>query len=259
MKYLVMECHPGYAVVLDDAGRFLQVANRNFEVGQQLSTVVELRPVRQKKPVLVLLRTLGTLAACLAIVALCTWQLLLPYGTVRMKINPDVKLTVNRFDYVLEITPLNPDAQALLAGYQLGTQKVDQVTDSLAHRAYEMGYLADDGQIQLSVESTHLEWLTATRDRLIAELDAHIGHITAVPNTDPIPEFGDWDDDDDGDDIDDDDSDEDDDIDEDDIDDSDDITDDDDSDEDDDEDDNDSDEDDDDDTDDEDDDDEDDD
>ena len=37
MKYLVMECHPAYAVVLDEKGRFLKVANLNYEPGQTVS------------------------------------------------------------------------------------------------------------------------------------------------------------------------------------------------------------------------------
>ena len=35
MTYLVMECHPGYAVVLDQTGRFLKVANLNYQVGER--------------------------------------------------------------------------------------------------------------------------------------------------------------------------------------------------------------------------------
>ena len=30
MSYLVMECHTSYAVVLDEQGRFLKVANLNY-------------------------------------------------------------------------------------------------------------------------------------------------------------------------------------------------------------------------------------
>ena len=33
MKYLVMESEPGYAIVLDEEGRFLRVANRGYAVG----------------------------------------------------------------------------------------------------------------------------------------------------------------------------------------------------------------------------------
>ena len=40
MTYLVMECHYGYAIVLDTQGRYLKVANRNYLVGQQVTDVI---------------------------------------------------------------------------------------------------------------------------------------------------------------------------------------------------------------------------
>ena len=44
MNYLVMECHLSYAVVLDEEGRFLTVANLRYQVGQRVSEVVVLQP-----------------------------------------------------------------------------------------------------------------------------------------------------------------------------------------------------------------------
>ena len=43
MKYLVMEIHPAYAVVLDESGRFLKAANFHYQVGETVEDVVELR------------------------------------------------------------------------------------------------------------------------------------------------------------------------------------------------------------------------
>ena len=50
MKYLVMETHPAYAVVLDEQGRFLKAANLHYQVGETVEEVVELRlpPPRQR-------------------------------------------------------------------------------------------------------------------------------------------------------------------------------------------------------------------
>ena len=42
MSYLVMECRPVYAVVLDEQGRFVRVPNLGYEVGQRLDDVVML-------------------------------------------------------------------------------------------------------------------------------------------------------------------------------------------------------------------------
>ncbi len=220
MKYLVMECHMAYAVVMDPQGRFLRVANQHFEVGQTVEDVIPLLPAARQGNRKGVLRLLAVTAACLCLILLGTWQVLSPYGTVRMQINPDVKVTVNRLNYVIDVTPLNADGHALLAGYDPGIQKIDAVLDQLADRALDMGYLASDGQIRLTVESSHKKWQTATQDRLIAELDVHTGGtVTVSPSTDPIPDDDwdedDWDDDDDDDDEDDDDEDEDDDLDDD--------------------------------------------
>jgi len=33
MKYIVMECHEGYAVLMDEESRFVNAANMHYEVG----------------------------------------------------------------------------------------------------------------------------------------------------------------------------------------------------------------------------------
>ena len=43
MKYLVMETHPAYAVVLDEEGRFLKAANLRYQVGDTVQDIVEFR------------------------------------------------------------------------------------------------------------------------------------------------------------------------------------------------------------------------
>ena len=45
MKYMVMECHTGYAVLLDEEGRFWKAADLHYEVGQTVEN-----PVLMKQP-----------------------------------------------------------------------------------------------------------------------------------------------------------------------------------------------------------------
>ena len=49
MSYMVLECHPGYAVVLDEDGAFLKVANLHYEVGQMVTDVVPMQAAPKKK------------------------------------------------------------------------------------------------------------------------------------------------------------------------------------------------------------------
>ena len=49
MSYLVMECHPGYAVLLDEEGRFLKAANLRYEIGQTVYDPVLMKETPEKK------------------------------------------------------------------------------------------------------------------------------------------------------------------------------------------------------------------
>ena len=69
MKYLVMETHPAYAVVLDEEGRFLKAANLRYQVGDTVQDIVELRQPRSRAPAAWKpLSGLAGLAACLCLV-----------------------------------------------------------------------------------------------------------------------------------------------------------------------------------------------
>ena len=52
MSYVVMECHPGYVVLLDEEGRFLKAANLRYEVGQTVYDPVLMKEDVQRLQVL---------------------------------------------------------------------------------------------------------------------------------------------------------------------------------------------------------------
>ena len=183
MSYLVMECHPGYAVVMDSAGRFLKAANLHYQVGARVTDVVLMH--EEEKPasaaVLPLWRKFAAVAACFCLLLFgAETYLMIPFGSVRMQINPDVRMTVNSLDYVIALEGLNSDGWNLILGYHYTWKKVDTVTDELTDRAEEMGYLKTGGSIRLTVESQHESWKTATREQLVKELSAHTGDTFKV-------------------------------------------------------------------------------
>lgn len=181
MEYLVMECGLSYAVVLDQDGRILKVPNLGYTVGQSLKDVVLLpeRPVRQQ----VLHKRIArwsALAACLCLLLLGSWVWQSPIGTVRMQINPDVLLSVNRFDRVVALEGLNEDGTALIDGYRAYGQEMKTVSDELADRAMELGYLSAGGQITLTVDSEKGDWKTAAEELLLLELEVHFEQRVTV-------------------------------------------------------------------------------
>ena len=211
MTYLVMECHYGYAIVLDTQGRYLKVANRNYMVGQQVTDVIPFEaPKKQMSPRR--WANIGALAACFCVVVSLWLVMLLPFGTVRLQINPDVLLTVNRLNFVIKAEGLNEDGKALLQGFDYHRMKLPQVSDALADRATAEGYLTEDGTILVTVSCRNERWQAETEAALVAELRQHMNDtVTVAPNAEAHQQWADddWDDDwdDDDDDWDDDDDD----------------------------------------------------
>ena len=127
------------------------------------------------------LAQIASLAACLCLLVLGSWKFLMtPYGSVRMQINPDVQITVNQLDYVIGLEGLNEDGEDLIEGYSYRWKSVDTASDELADRAMEMGYLKEGGAIRLTVESDHAQWRKETEDRIILELEVHVGKSITI-------------------------------------------------------------------------------
>ena len=183
MKYLVMETHPAYAVVLDERGRFLKAANLHYQVGETVEDVVELRlpPARRRlRPAWGVVGALAA-AACLCLGFFGYWQPnFVPYGTLRIQINPDVELSVSKTDRVLDLRGLNADGEALLEGLDLKGEDSDDAVEELVEHALEQGYLAPGGTVSILASSEDDDWQIREEAALQAQLEAKYGDSIAV-------------------------------------------------------------------------------
>ena len=219
MKYMVVERHPGYAVVLDDDGNFLKVANRSYEIGQMLTAVVPIQMPEKRKPGK-WIAGLAAMAACLALVfGMFLPGTQQPYASVYVKINPEVRIDVDQQDVVVGLAGVNQDGTDLIAGYDFRKKSLDTVTDELVDRAIDMGYLTAEGQITISLESQDQLWVEKhcqsisnhlqghLQERFVVTVQVQMHHDLHQESHEPIPEhhleIDDWDEPDDYDDVDD--------------------------------------------------------
>lgn len=120
MKYLVIEVHPGYAVLLDSEGRFLRAANLGYQVGETVTEIVVMKE-QSREPFFRNRKLIGGIAAaacfCLVSVGLY-FGMYVPnytaYGTLAMEINPGVQMTLSRSGRVLELHAANDDGERLV-------------------------------------------------------------------------------------------------------------------------------------------------
>ena len=108
MNYLVMECHPGYAILLDEEGRFLKAANLRYETGQTMYDPVLMKetPERQRHTVRWISSGIAAIAACfLLFFGIGYYQnYIQPYSSIYLTINPEVQMDLNRQGTVVGLT-----------------------------------------------------------------------------------------------------------------------------------------------------------
>ena len=172
-----METHLSYAVVMDEKGAFLKAANMGYEVGQRIDNAVILdvpgentKRISYKK----LLSIAVAAILCLSLFAFGAFQVTAKsIGSVRITINPDVMLEVNRLDRIITAKALNSDGELLLKDEKLKGMNITDASDLLCDKAAEMGYLKEGGEIKVSVESKNEEWRGRTEKKLLSALDLH--------------------------------------------------------------------------------------
>ncbi len=192
MRYLVMECHPGYAILLDEEGRFLKAANFCYEVGQTVYEPVLMKepssPSGQRRLLRWASSGMAAVAACfLLFFGLRYYQnYVQPYSSIYLSINPEVQMDLNRQGTVVKLTGTNEDGVKLLKGYD-GKGK-DKVTaaDELIDRAIDMGFLSEGGQISFSIDSPDealfQEYGVELRTKVTEHLDGRITVTIEVVN-----------------------------------------------------------------------------
>ena len=202
MQYMVLECHAAYAVVLDEDGSFLKVANRQYEAGQMVTEVIPMQvPPRRKYGKW--LTSLAAAAACIALVLGLTLPGQQPYASVYVKINPEVRIDVDKKDMVVGMEGVNQDGIDLISGYDYQKKDLDLVTDDLVDKAIEMGYLLADGQITISLDSQDQVWVEHHTQSISSHLQTHLQEKMVVTiqigqyhHDEEHDDDDDWDDDD---------------------------------------------------------------
>ena len=157
MNYMVMECHPSYAVLLDAEGRFLKAANLHYKTGQIVHDPVLMKeePAKQRNLMRWARSGMAAAAACfLLLIGFNYYQNnVVSYSSIYLTINPEIQMDLNRKGSVTRLEGINEDGKTLLEGYDgKGKDKIT-VTDELIDRAIEMGFLSEGGQISFSIDA----------------------------------------------------------------------------------------------------------
>lgn len=156
MNYMVMECHPGYVILLDEDGRFRKAANLHYEVGQTVQNPVFMNEeTKNRRRMAGWVSGIAAMAACILLAFGFGYyqNYMAPYSSILLSINPMVEMELNKQGKVIGLSGSNEDGKQLLEGYD-GIHK-DKITvaDELIDRAIAMGFLSEGGQVSFSIDT----------------------------------------------------------------------------------------------------------
>lgn len=201
MKYLVMETFNSYAVLLDEEGRFVKSANLGYELGDTVQNPVLMsdNPLEKlKNPRKIANKIAGGILMVAAIVALFLGvnfyqQNYAPYTSIFMMINPEVEMILNRNGEVIDLEGANEDGDILLEDYKPNSKDKTIILNELVDRAIELGFLAEGGQVSISIDTPDQNLFEQYGIELRRELDGRttitiqITDIENKGNTTPLP------------------------------------------------------------------------
>lgn len=169
MKYLVIETHQSFAILLDEKGLFYNAANLNYDVGQTVENpfimgqeptsgrdeIINLQKLKNNR---VITGLVALVAVVMLIFGLSTYRnSVQAVSSIYLTINPDVQIQLNSNGEVINLVSENEDGAALIANYEKTTKDKTIVTNELIDLSIAMGFLEDGGIISISIETSDQE------------------------------------------------------------------------------------------------------
>lgn len=178
MKYLVVECHLSYAVVLNENGRFIKVANMNYQAGQIVTDIIEMETPQPEVKRKRWIYGISSVAACMLLVVTAMFGMTLqkPYASVYMSINPEIRIDINKKNEVVDVEGINDDGEELVDDYNYRGKQLLVVMNEMLVRAKGMRYIAEDASVTLTLETDGENWSASS----VEELDPHLHNELSI-------------------------------------------------------------------------------
>lgn len=206
MKYIVMECHSGYAVLMDEEARFVKAANLRYSVGQTVTEPMLMETAEEKAPSrsITVIRRIAAAAACMALIAgsgLAYYSHnIQPHTTVVIGSDAEISMAVSRSGSVVRVTSDSPEVEDMLKDYDFKGKDTVTVAGELLEMEMSKGIISSGDTVKMYVSTgksdSYSDYKTQLEDSL-PDIDVKISvrdiaekPAPEAPETPPVPEPG---------------------------------------------------------------------
>lgn len=178
MKYVVMQCTNGYAVLMDEEGKFVFAANLNYTTGQTVTNpVIMSDKYKDGRPVLTIVKTIIAAAACIGVISIPCYSYysknLKPCSTVTFASDSSISMTLNSTGKVLSIESDNDYVTQILEKVDIKGKDNIEVANEILKTEITEGRISAGDTVDVYVEGPSEVKLEDIKSKLEAELPKH--------------------------------------------------------------------------------------
>ena len=190
MKYIVMECHEGYAILMDEDSRFVTAANLGYKVGQTVTEPVIMtsdddNSSRRRRNIIL---KVTAAAACLVLMCGTGYHYYSvnykTYSTVIISSNAGVKLDLNKKGKVIKIESTSPEGEAILSDYDGKGKDKNSAINDILEIGISKGYLSGGDTVSVYISDDKND-----SDSFRQELESDLADMELKADIKPIEQY----------------------------------------------------------------------
>ena len=194
MKYIVMECNEGYAVLMDEESRFVKAADLSYEVGQTVTDplIMNSDEHRARKITLHISRA-AAVAACLVLMvsagSIYYSRNLKPHSTVLISSDANIRLELNKKGKVLHIRCDDSIGREILKDYNGKGKDMLTVANEILELEKEKGVISNGDTVDFYIESDNSKDYDTYRNNVekgIADININVKGLDSFRPADKV-------------------------------------------------------------------------
>lgn len=156
MKYIVLQCYNGYAVLVDEHSRYVFAANKGYEVGQTVTNPVIMSDGDKKE------KNIGAVIKCIAAAAACVGLLtiggysyyaqnLKTYSTITINSDAGISMEVNRTGKVIRLVSDTENGKDIIKKSDVKGMDTVSAANKIIKAEIENGYISDGETVDVVI------------------------------------------------------------------------------------------------------------
>ena len=156
MKYIVLQCYNGYAVLIDEHSRYVFAANKGYKVGQTVTDPVIMSDGNKKeKNFGAVIRCISAAVACVGILTLCGFSYysanLKTYSTITIDTASAISMEVNRTGKVIRLVSDTDKGKEIIKNSDVKGMDTVSAANKIIKAEIEKGYISDGETVDVVI------------------------------------------------------------------------------------------------------------